>query len=146
MPRRAAHARRGPDGARRDRGGWRLFTDPTFDPPGRRYAFGWGTSSFDGVRQVADLVEVDIAVLHLGGVRFPVTGPVRYTMTGADAVELCGLLRPRVAVPVHHEGWSHFREGRGAVERRIARAPDDVGRLFRWLPPGVGVELVSAGP
>jgi L-ascorbate metabolism protein UlaG (beta-lactamase superfamily) len=25
--------------------GWRLLTDPTFDPPGRRYAFGWGTCS-----------------------------------------------------------------------------------------------------
>jgi L-ascorbate metabolism protein UlaG (beta-lactamase superfamily) len=22
-----------------------LLTDPTFDPPGRRYGFGWGTSS-----------------------------------------------------------------------------------------------------
>src|SRR4051812_24614147 len=26
-------------------GGWRLLTDPTFDPPGRRYRFGWGTGS-----------------------------------------------------------------------------------------------------
>ena len=26
-------------------GGWRLLTDPTFDPPGKRYVFGWGTSS-----------------------------------------------------------------------------------------------------
>ena len=26
-------------------GGWRLLVDPTFDAPGRRYAFGWGTSS-----------------------------------------------------------------------------------------------------
>jgi L-ascorbate metabolism protein UlaG (beta-lactamase superfamily) len=25
--------------------GWRLLTDPTFDPPGRRYNFGWGTGS-----------------------------------------------------------------------------------------------------
>ena len=25
--------------------GWRILTDPTFDSPGRRYAFGWGTSS-----------------------------------------------------------------------------------------------------
>ena len=24
---------------------WRLLTDPTFDPPGRRYRFGWGTAS-----------------------------------------------------------------------------------------------------
>jgi L-ascorbate metabolism protein UlaG (beta-lactamase superfamily) len=22
-------------------GEWRLLTDPTFDPPGRRYSFGW---------------------------------------------------------------------------------------------------------
>ena len=26
-------------------GGWRILTDPTFDPPGRDYAFGWGTGS-----------------------------------------------------------------------------------------------------
>jgi len=26
-------------------GGVRLLVDPTFDPPGRRYSFGWGTSS-----------------------------------------------------------------------------------------------------
>jgi L-ascorbate metabolism protein UlaG (beta-lactamase superfamily) len=25
--------------------GWRVLTDPTFDPPGQKYAFGWGTSS-----------------------------------------------------------------------------------------------------
>lgn len=25
--------------------GWRLLTDPTFDPPGRTYSCGWGTSS-----------------------------------------------------------------------------------------------------
>jgi hypothetical protein len=25
--------------------GWRLLTDPTFDPPGGKYAFGWGTGS-----------------------------------------------------------------------------------------------------
>src|SRR3954469_7425101 len=26
-------------------GGWRLLTDPTFDPPGQDYRFGWGTGS-----------------------------------------------------------------------------------------------------
>jgi L-ascorbate metabolism protein UlaG (beta-lactamase superfamily) len=25
--------------------GWRILTDPTFDPPGGKYNFGWGTSS-----------------------------------------------------------------------------------------------------
>ncbi len=26
-------------------GGWQLLTDPTFDPPGQKYRFGWGTGS-----------------------------------------------------------------------------------------------------
>jgi L-ascorbate metabolism protein UlaG (beta-lactamase superfamily) len=242
--------------------GWRLLTDPTFDPPGRRYAFGWGTSSrkvagpalgpgelgrldavllshdhhddnldaagrallpsadvvvttvagarrlggrsrglanwevtrleapgrpsieitatpcrhgppashalvgdvigfalrwegqtdgvlwisgdtvlYDGVREVADRLDIDVAILHLGGVRFPVTGPLRYTMTGRDAVELCELVQPRVIVPLHYEGWSHFREGRDGVERAFAQAPEDLRQRVRWLPIGEPVDL-----
>ena len=44
-------------------------------------------------------------------------------MTARDAVELCGLVRPRTAIPIHYEGWKHFREGREAIEREFAAAP-----------------------
>jgi L-ascorbate metabolism protein UlaG (beta-lactamase superfamily) len=240
-------------------GGWRLLTDPTFDAPGRRYSFGWGTSSkklagpaiapedlgpidavllshdhhgdnldpagraflpsvptvittvpgakrlgggerhrgladwqttrleapgrptieitatpcrhgppgsrpivgavigfalkwdgqehgvlwisgdtvlYDGVREVADKLTVDTAILHLGGVRFPVSGPLRYTMTGHDAVELVQLIRPRAAIPIHYEGWKHFREGRERIEAELAGAPPETRALFSWLPIG----------
>jgi L-ascorbate metabolism protein UlaG (beta-lactamase superfamily) len=99
------------------------------------------TVLYDGVRQVADRLEVDTAILHLGGVRFPVTGPLRYTMTARDAVELCGLIRPRTAIPVHYEGWKHFKQGREQIERELARAPADVRDRFRWLPIGERVDL-----
>jgi L-ascorbate metabolism protein UlaG (beta-lactamase superfamily) len=243
-------------------GGWRLLTDPTFDPPGKRYSFGWGTSSrklagpaiaadrigpidavllshdhhgdnldpagrallptlgvvvttvpgakrlggeargleswattrleapgrptieitatpcrhgpplsrpivgavvgfalgwegqehgllwisgdtvlYDGVREVAERLEVDTALLHLGGVRFPISGPLRYTMTAAEAVELTGLIGPRTAIPIHYEGWKHFRQGKEAVEREFATAPEDFRRRLRWLPIGEPVEL-----
>jgi L-ascorbate metabolism protein UlaG (beta-lactamase superfamily) len=243
-------------------GGWRLLTDPTFDAPGRRYAFGWGTGSeklagpaiaaadlgridavllshdhhddnldpagrellpgaevvlttapgakrlgggarglrpwettqlqapgratievtatpcrhgpplshplvgevvgfalrwegqehgalwisgdtvlYDGVRQVARRIAVDTALLHLGGVQFPITGPLRYTMTARDAVELCRLLQPRTAIPIHYEGWKHFQEGREAIERELAQAPDDVRSRIRWLPIGARERL-----
>jgi L-ascorbate metabolism protein UlaG (beta-lactamase superfamily) len=239
-------------------GGWRLLTDPTFDPPGRRYSFGWGTAStkvagpaiavadlppvdavllshdhhadnlddagrallptvgtvvttvagarrlgngarglapwgtttltapgrtrievtatparhgpplsrpvagavvgfalrwdgqehgvlwitgdtvlFGGLRTVADRLDVDIALVHLGGVRFPVTGPLRYSMTGREAVRLCGLVRPRTVVPVHYEGWSHFRQGREAADREFTAAPAEVRSAVRWLERGV---------
>ena len=63
------------------------------------------TVLYDGVREVAVRIDVGTALVHLGGVRFPVTGPLRYTMTAEQAVELLGELRPRTAIPVHYEGW-----------------------------------------
>jgi L-ascorbate metabolism protein UlaG (beta-lactamase superfamily) len=238
-------------------GGWRLLTDPTFDPPGRRYSFGWGTSSrkltgpaltvdelppfdavllshdqhgdnlddlgrsllakapvvittapgarrlggsavglrpwethvlqtqgrpsleitatparhgpplsravsgavigfalrgfqgdealwiigdtvpFRGVREAAERFTVDTLVLHLGGVRFGLTGPIRYSMIGREAVELCELVQPRRIVPVHYEGWRHFHEGRAGVEQAFAAGPAGLRDRVLWLEPGV---------
>jgi L-ascorbate metabolism protein UlaG (beta-lactamase superfamily) len=94
------------------------------------------TVLYDGVREVAARVAVGTALLHLGGVRFPISGPFRYTMTGAEAVELCGQIRPHTAIPIHYEGWKHFRESREEVERALATAPADVRDAFRWLEIG----------
>jgi L-ascorbate metabolism protein UlaG (beta-lactamase superfamily) len=232
--------------------GWRLLTDPTFDPPGRRYAFGWGTSSrklsgpaipvaelgpvdavllthdhhgdnlddtgrtllagvdtvvttvsgarrlgrgaqglsfwdtfrltkpdrpsievtatpcrhgppwsvpivgdvigfalrwdgqrngalwytgdtvlYRGVRQVAGRIQVGTILPHLGGVRFPITGPIRYSMTARQAARLCDAIRPHTAIPVHYEGWQHFQEPRDAIERAFAGRSE-----LRWVPIG----------
>ncbi|MFG1925455.1 MBL fold metallo-hydrolase [Cryptosporangium sp. NPDC048952] len=242
-------------------GGWRILTDPTFDPPGRRYAFGWGTASrkvagpalpadavgpvdlvllshdhhadnlddagrallgsaavvvttisgsrrltpaaagqdrgeairglmpwevtvvgapgkaplkitatpcrhgpplsrpivgdvvgfsveWDGgqfwmtgdtvlygaLREAAARLTVDVLVLHLGSVKFGLTGPLRYSMSGAEGAELIRLAKPRVAVPVHYEGWSHFSE-------RPEHLRQALGDRVRWLEPGVATEL-----
>jgi L-ascorbate metabolism protein UlaG (beta-lactamase superfamily) len=98
------------------------------------------TVLYDGVRTVADRLTVSLAVLHLGEARFPITGPVRYTMTAADGVDLCRAVRPRTVIPVHYEGWSHFRQGRAAIEQALASAPD-VRDSFRLLPIGAGKDF-----
>ena len=98
------------------------------------------TVLYEGVRSVAEHVAVSLAVLHLGEARFPVTGPVRYTMTAAQGIELCRTIRPRTVVPVHYEGWSHFRQGRTAIEQALAEAPD-VRDSFQILPIGLGKHL-----
>jgi L-ascorbate metabolism protein UlaG (beta-lactamase superfamily) len=242
--------------------GWRLLTDPTFDPPGRRYAFGWGSSSvkeagpaiaaadvgpldavllthdhhgdnldpagrallpsagtvvttasgarrlgagargleawqvtrleapgrpaieitatpcrhgpplshpivgdvvgfalrwegqehgalwitgdtvlYDQVRSVPDRLRIGTMLLHLGAVRFGITGPLRYTMTAREGIELLGRVRPAWAVPVHYEGWRHFTEGRAEMERELADAPEDLRARVRWLEPGVAADL-----
>jgi L-ascorbate metabolism protein UlaG (beta-lactamase superfamily) len=86
--------------------------------------------------QVPERLDIGVALLHLGGVRFPVTGPLRYTLTIDEALELCDRLRAPIVIPVHYEGWSHFREGRDVIERRLADAPAATQATFRFLVPG----------
>jgi len=101
------------------------------------------TVLYDEVREVPERLDVGTAILHLGGVRFPVSGPLRYTMNAAEAVELSGLLDPHAIVPIHYEGWKHFREGRDAAERAFAAAPGDLAARVRWLDRGVPDEIAA---
>jgi L-ascorbate metabolism protein UlaG (beta-lactamase superfamily) len=93
------------------------------------------TVLYAGVREVSRL-SISLAILHLGGAHFRLTGPVRYTMTASDAVELCDELRPRTVVPVHYEGWSHFGDGRSEIDRAVAGAPAAVAESFRLVAIG----------
>jgi L-ascorbate metabolism protein UlaG (beta-lactamase superfamily) len=240
--------------------GWRLLTDPTFDPAGRRYAFGWGTSSvktrgpavpadscgdLDAVlvshdqhadnldehgrgllptasnvvttvrgarrlglpgvrglsagqsvaldspgkptltvtatparhgpplstplvgpvigfllrvgtppttvwvtgdtvlhrrlRRTAAAWDVDVMVVHLGQVGFPITGPSRFSMNAAAAARLIAEVGPRVVVPVHYEGWSHFREP--TSHARHVLSTSGAAGVVRWLEPGEATVL-----
>jgi len=111
---------------------------------GQQHGVVWITGDtvlYDDVREVPQRLNVGTAIVHLGGVRFPVSGPFHYTMTADDAIELVALANAHTAVPIHYEGWKHFREGRSAIERALATAPADVKDRFRWIPIGEPVEL-----
>jgi L-ascorbate metabolism protein UlaG (beta-lactamase superfamily) len=95
---------------------------------------------YDGVREVGDRFDVDVTILHLGEARFGVTGPVRYSMTAEDGIELCRSVQPRTVVPVHYEGWSHFHQGREGIERALASAPDIAPR-FRIVSLGTATDV-----
>jgi L-ascorbate metabolism protein UlaG (beta-lactamase superfamily) len=94
------------------------------------------TVLYDDVRAVATRADVGTVLLHLGAVQFGVTGPLKYTMAGEDGVELCEQIRPHTILPVHYEGWSHFREGREGIEKAFAAAPPAVRDALHWLPIG----------
>jgi L-ascorbate metabolism protein UlaG (beta-lactamase superfamily) len=94
------------------------------------------TVLYDGVREVADRLDVGTAMIHLGGVRFPISGPLRYTMNAAEAVELCTLMQPETVLPIHYEGWRHFRQGREQIEAALAAASADLRDRIHWLTLG----------
>jgi L-ascorbate metabolism protein UlaG (beta-lactamase superfamily) len=99
------------------------------------------TVFYRGMREVASRLTIGTALLHIGDVRFPLTGPLRYTMTAADAIRICRLVRPHIAIPVHYDGWSHFHESQAAAERTFASADPTIRDRIRWIPPGTPVAV-----
>jgi L-ascorbate metabolism protein UlaG (beta-lactamase superfamily) len=99
------------------------------------------TVLYDGVLEVGSRLDIGTAVVHLGRVRFRITGPVKYSMDIDDAIELCSRLQPRTIVPVHFDGWSHFSQGRDEIVERLAHAPPDTAGRFRWAPLGTPIEI-----
>ena len=99
------------------------------------------SSNAHTVRQVAERFTVGTIVLHLGAVRFGLTGPLHYTMTATDGAELCTLTRAHTVVPAHYEGWGHFTEGRSEIEAAFAVAPDPARNSLRWLTSGVATSM-----
>jgi L-ascorbate metabolism protein UlaG (beta-lactamase superfamily) len=99
------------------------------------------TVLYGDLRSAADGMRPDVALVHIGAVKFPISGPLAYTMTAHAAVELIGIAEPGVAVPVHVEGWSHFSEQEEAAARVFDSAPAPVRDRVRWVPLGQGVEL-----
>ena len=113
--------------------------------PGQRGGAFWisgDTVYFDGVSEIGRRFDVGTALIHLGGVRFPISGPARYTMNAAEAVRVAREFELETLLPIHYEGWKHFRQRRAAVEGTFAEAGID--ERVHWLRPGEPEPIPSA--
>lgn len=108
------------------------------DPPGAVWISG-DTVLFEGLREVARRFRVGSAFLHLGRATLRPTWPAHFTFTAREAAAMARLLGDADIYPIHYEGWSHFREGRGDVEREFERA--GLRSRLRWLPRAEAVQV-----
>lgn len=101
--------------------GWRILTDPTFDPPGRKYGFGWGTSSVKTAGPAvdpADLGGIDVVLLshdhhadNLDDAGRLVLARVAFPRTGSRSAPRAGGVR----------GQGHGALGDAGCQRRGVR-------------------------
>lgn len=95
------------------------------------------TVMYSGVRAVAEkFSKVNVVVAHLGAASY---GPLRFTMNANEAVALARLFPDAKIVPVHYEGWTHFKQGRAHVEAAFTAA--GIADRLVWLDRGVPREL-----
>ena len=90
---------------------------------------------YDGVAEVGRRFNVGTAILHLGKASFPITGPAQFTMKAAGGVQAAQALQPRTIIPIHTEGWAHFREPQSHIQPAFAAA--GLADRLLWLQPGV---------
>lgn len=93
---------------------------------GQRHGCVWisgDTVDFAPLHEVPRRLDVGTAILHLGGVQFGITGPIHYTWTAAQGLGFAQELDARTIVPVHFEGWSHFKDGPPELTAAIDAAP-----------------------
>jgi L-ascorbate metabolism protein UlaG (beta-lactamase superfamily) len=94
---------------------------------------------FNGLNAIAQRFRIGTAILHIGAARFPIMGPLRFTLNAREAVRIFHALKPRTVIPIHYEGWKHFKET-GADAGRVFDA-SDVKDKIRWLPLGKPVDV-----
>jgi L-ascorbate metabolism protein UlaG (beta-lactamase superfamily) len=94
---------------------------------------------YRSLAEIGRRFRVSVALLHLGGVGFAISGPIRYTMTARDVPRLAQVLGARTVIPIHYEGWQHFEEPAGAARDSLDRTP--LPATLVWLPPGQAVTI-----
>lgn len=66
------------------------------------------------LRDAAPTLKPDVAIIHAGGVRFPKApgglGKALFTFDAAQVVEIAALVQPKLILPVHRSGWTHFQQ------------------------------------
>ena len=110
--------------------------------PGQKYGALYISGDsvwFNGISEIAQQFRVGTAILHIGRASFPSTGPVWFTFSAKEAVRVVKALGPRTVIPIHYEGWKHFRESREQAEQVFLAA--GIQDKVQWLPIGVPFEM-----
>ena len=94
---------------------------------------------FKGISEIAKHFRIGTAILHIGRASFPSTGPIWFTFSAKEAVRVVKALEPQTVIPIHYEGWKHFRESRAQAERVFLAA--GIGDKVQWLPLGKPLDV-----
>ncbi|KRR19413.1 MBL fold metallo-hydrolase [Bradyrhizobium lablabi] len=133
----ATPARHGPAGIEPLSGDVIGFVVESSKPGSRPIYISGDTTWFDGVAEVARRFKAGVVLPFAGAAQ--TRGPFHLTMDTNDTIETARAFPNAVIVPVHTDGWKHFRQNAGDL-----RATFDTlgfGSRLRILEPGVATTI-----
>jgi L-ascorbate metabolism protein UlaG (beta-lactamase superfamily) len=96
---------------------------------------------YDGVAEVARRFKAGVVLPFAGAAQ--TRGPFHLTMDTNDTIETARAFPDAVIVPLHTEGWAHFRQG--SNDLRSSFDTLGFGSRLKTLVPGIATTIESAG-
>jgi L-ascorbate metabolism protein UlaG (beta-lactamase superfamily) len=97
------------------------------------------TTWFDGVAEVARRFRCSVVLPFAGAAQ--TRGPFHLTMDTNDTIETARAFPDAVIVPVHTDGWAHFKQN--AQDLRVSFDALGFGKRLKLLEPGVRTEIAA---
>ena len=133
----ATPARHGPAGIEPLSGDVIGFVVASNKPGSRPIYVSGDTTWFDGVAEVANRFDCGVVLPFAGAAQ--TRGPFHLTMDTNDTIETARAFADAMIVPVHTDGWAHFRQN--AKDLRVSFDALGFGKRLKLLEPGVATEI-----
>jgi L-ascorbate metabolism protein UlaG (beta-lactamase superfamily) len=135
----ATPARHGPAGIEPLSGDVIGFVVASKRPDRRAIYISGDTTWFDGVAEVARRFDCGVVLPFAGAAQ--TRGPFHLTMDTNDTIETARAFPHAVIVPVHTDGWAHFRQS--AKDLRATFDTLGFGERLKLLEPGVKTAIAG---
>jgi L-ascorbate metabolism protein UlaG (beta-lactamase superfamily) len=135
----ATPARHGPAGIEPFAGDVIGFVVSSKSPDSRSIYITGDTVWYDGTAEVARRFPASVVLPFAGAAQ--TRGPFHLTMNTNDTIETARAFPDAVIVPLHAEGWAHFRQNQNDL--KISFDTLGIGTRLKILEPGVATEIAS---
>jgi L-ascorbate metabolism protein UlaG (beta-lactamase superfamily) len=108
---------------------------------GRPIYISGDTVWYDGVAEVARRFKAGVVMPFAGAAQ--TRGPFHLTMDTNDTIETARAFADAVIVPVHTDGWAHFKQN--AQDLRASFDALGFGPRLKLLEPGIATEIAMPG-
>ncbi|TPN85978.1 MBL fold metallo-hydrolase [Aquimarina algicola] len=101
------------------------------------------TVFFKGIFEISEkLKPITYALIHVGSAEFRyLTGFGKFTMDAKGFVKTVSTIDPKIAIPIHNVGWSHFKENDEGVKKELSKVEEELRQKVVFLERGKRTDL-----
>lgn len=95
------------------------------------------TVYFNGINKIAEKINPTYSLVHVGSAEFRyLTGLGKFTMDAKGFIKTVKTINTKLAIPIHNNGWSHFKENDKGILMQLLKENEDFKSKIHFLKRG----------